>query len=121
MKIFILFFCLGIAIAVAILVFKARANKRDGVVMDWEGLRFTRTELIEGYSQSARRHPLKGLTARVEDTGFHRGGPNQHRIHVIVEGPNTAIAKSARSKSRFSDTAARKFVATLNMAGRKPV
>ena len=61
-KVFILFFCLGIAIAVAILVFKARANKRDAVVMDWEGLRFTRTELIEGYGQNARRHPLKGLT-----------------------------------------------------------
>jgi hypothetical protein len=90
----------GIAFGIAIIIFKARANKRDAVVMDWEGLRFTRTELIEGYSQNARRHPLKGLTARVEDTGFHRGGPNQHRIHVIVEGPNTAIVKSARSKSR---------------------
>jgi hypothetical protein len=87
MEFLILGAVVGIAIAVAIIVFKARANTRDGVVMDWEGLRFTPTELIEGYSQNARRHPLKGLTARVEDTGFHRGGPNQHRIHVIVEGP----------------------------------
>jgi hypothetical protein len=115
----VLSLALGIGIAIAIIVFKAKANKRDDVVMDWEGLRFTRTELIEGYSQNARRHPLKGLTARVEDTGFHRGGPNQHRIHVIVEGPDTAIVKSSRSKSRFSDTAARKFVATLNMASRQ--
>jgi hypothetical protein len=119
MKFIVLGLVLGFAIAAAIFIFKARANKRDGVVMDWEGLRFTRTELIEGYSQNALRHPLKGLTARVEDTGFHRGGANQHRIHVIVEGPSTAIVKSARSKSRFSDGQARKFVATLNMLSRQ--
>jgi hypothetical protein len=119
MKIFILFSASALQLPSPSLSFKARANKRDGVVMDREGLQFTRTELIEGYTQNALRHPLKGLTARVEDTGFHRGGPNQHRIHVIVEGPNTAIVKSARSKSRFSDGQARKFVATLNMLSRQ--
>jgi hypothetical protein len=51
---------LGVVIAVGIMVFKARANKRDEVVMAWEGLRFTRTELIEGYGQNAPRQPLEG-------------------------------------------------------------
>jgi hypothetical protein len=62
---------------------------------------------------------LKGLAARVEDTWFHLGGPNQHRIHVIVEGPNTAVVKSARAKNRYSDAAARNFVAKLNMFSRQ--
>lgn len=65
------------------------------------------------------RARAKAQAARVDDTGFHRGGPNQHRIHVIVEGPNTAIVKSARARNRFSDGQARKFVATLNMLSRQ--
>jgi hypothetical protein len=118
-NIFVASFLIGIAIAIAWLVFKARANRRDEVLMDWKGLRVTPTELIVGYFQNSPRHSLKGLTARVEDTGFHRGGANQHRVHVIVEGPDTAFVKSVPAKSRYTDQQAREFVANLNMRSRQ--
>jgi hypothetical protein len=58
-----------------------RLNKEQRVLANWQCLRITRTELIEGYKKDARRRPLSGLTARADDaTG---------RTCVIIEGPNT--------------------------------
>jgi hypothetical protein len=99
---------------------QGRANVRQGVIAAWEGLRVTQTELIEGYKANARHHPLKGLTARVVDNGMrvHLGGRRDDRgIHVIVEGPKTAIVTTKRVAATFNgDAGARKFAAALNMA-----
>jgi hypothetical protein len=99
---------------------RGEANAGDGVIASWEGLRVTRTELIECYSQPALRHPLHGLTARVEDSGTNirqGGGRDDRRIHVIVEGPNTAVVKTKKVASTYNaDASARNFAATLNMA-----
>jgi hypothetical protein len=98
----------------------ARANGRDGVFATWEGLRVNKTELIEGYKADARRHPLKGLAARVEDAGTRAGGRDDRRVHVIIEGPDTNIVKSAKASSpRNGDAAARQFVATVNATSRE--
>jgi hypothetical protein len=123
-------FVIGVLIVVAFIgaavivgIRQGRANVRQGVIAAWEGLRVTQTELIEGYKANARRHPLKGLTARVEDTGTRvhlGGGRDDRRIHVIVEGPNTAIVKAQRVAAMYNgDAAARKFAAALNMASRQ--
>jgi transcription initiation factor TFIID subunit TAF12 len=90
-------------------LFRINANTRDHVLLDWDGLRVTQTELIEGYSKSAKRHSLKGLEARVDEAGF-----------VIVEGPNTAVVhpvpkESDQHKSDWQAQRAREFVANLNM------
>jgi hypothetical protein len=94
-----------------------------GVVANWYGLRVTRSELIEGYGNNARRHPLAGLTARVEDSGTkaHRGGGrDDRRVHVIIEGPNTAVVKTRRVGGTYNaDTAARKFAATFNVLSKQ--
>ena len=50
-------FVVGVLIVVAL----------QGAIAAWEGLRVTQTELIEGCKANARRHPLNGLMARVED------------------------------------------------------
>jgi hypothetical protein len=58
------------ALAVVLTAYRDRSSSlSEGVIAAWEGLRITNTELIEGYKANARRHALKGLTARVEDSG----------------------------------------------------
>jgi hypothetical protein len=89
-----------------------RLNKRQLVVADWEGLRITRTELIEGYRGRAIRHPLRGLTAWVE--------PDGKRVSVVVEGPGTSIVKiSSIYNLPFMPAkvpSAQQFAAALNLA-----
>lgn len=99
-------------------------------------LRITRTELIEGYGEGAARHPLAGLTARVEDSGtlnrritatrmvalgvFALAAPKKQddrEVYLTIEGPTTAIVKSIKVKSNPTiGTAARKFSMELNSA-----
>ena len=82
---------------------QGRLNRRQLVLADWQGLRITRTELIEGYKRSAQRHPLRGLTAQVER--------EDKQIAVVVEGPGTSVVKiGAPSKLR----SAQEFVTALN-------
>jgi hypothetical protein len=109
-------------LAVAWFVLKAvianqqrKQNQAEGVVAAWEGLRVTNIELIEGYGQNARRHPLNGLTARVDDSGT-RSHNDKRRVHLTVEGPNTAIVRTKQiggrsngSASYYADENARKF------------
>ena len=68
--------------------------------------------------------PLAGLAARVEDCGTkaHRGGGrDDRRVHVIIEGPNTAVVKTRRVGGTYNaDAAARKFAATFNMLSIRP-
>ncbi|BBZ48098.1 hypothetical protein [Mycobacterium parmense] len=108
----------AVFVVVAVLAGRqGRANARDGVTAHWEGLRITDTELIEGYDANASRYPLNGLTARVEDSTIPIGGRHERRIHVIVEGPNTAVVKG-RKVTAFNngEPSARKFVTALNNA-----
>jgi hypothetical protein len=125
-------FVIGILLAVAWFVLKAvianqqrKQNQAEGVIAAWEGLRITNTELIEGYGQNARRHPLNGLTARVEDSGTHSHN-DKRRVHLTVEGPNTAIVRTKQIGGRsdgptsyHADENARKFAAALNLASRQ--
>ncbi len=112
---------IGVFVVVAVLAGRqGRANARDGVIAHWEGLRITETELIEGYGENAARRPLKGLTARVDDTTTRIGGRDERRIHVIVEGPSTAVVKGRKVTAIYNaDPSARKFAAALNMASRQ--
>lgn len=111
---------LGVFVVVAVLAGRqGQANARDGVIAHWEGLRVTETELIEGYGENAARHPLKGLTARVEDTTTRIGSRDERRIHVVVEGPDTTLVKTRKVTAIYNgDASARKFAAALNTASR---
>jgi hypothetical protein len=71
---------------------RALLNKQQRVLASWEGLRITRTELIHGYKRDAPRHPLAGLTAKLDDSGGH--------AIVTVEGPGTHITESKRTPRR---------------------
>jgi hypothetical protein len=106
-------------------------DRRAGVIEAWSELRLTKTELIEGYKKNALRHPLTGLSAKVEviepsaaqpaaqGSAERIGGSDQARSHVrlTVEGPHTAII---RSETMYSDTEgkARDFAAHIDLAGR---
>lgn len=135
-----LIFLMFVAAIIFIVVYRIRnskANARDGVIADWAGIRMTRTELIEGYKENAPRHPLAGLTARVENSGgvtsnvdgYMAGGmgrittetDDNRQVHLIVEGPNTAIFKtvSAKYQGGNADASARQFATALNMASRR--
>jgi hypothetical protein len=92
-----------------------RLNRRQLVVADWEGLRITRTELIEGYKGRATRHSLRGLTAWVE--------PDGKRVGVVVEGPGTSIVKiSSIYNLPFMPAkvpSTQRFAAALNLASQQ--
>jgi hypothetical protein len=64
------------------------------------GLRITPTELILGYRKNARRGSLAGLSARVEDSGTQAQN-DVRRIHVIIEGPGTAVVRTKKAKAAF--------------------
>lgn len=121
MIVLVLFVVLYLGVDVYRSMRQSRKNAAEGVIAHWEGLRITPTELIEGYQDTARRHALNGLTARVENSGTHRGNGNDNRqIHVIVEGPSTAIVKTKKVATiNRGDELARKFAANLNMASRR--
>ena len=112
-----LFFVAVVVMLTAPAMIKARRTRLDqeqGVLAQWERLRITRTELIEGYRHDANRRPLDGLTARVDDSNG--------RVSVIVEGPDTHITESKRFGNFLylvphnpTDTAA-KFVQAFNIA-----
>ncbi|GBE64535.1 hypothetical protein MFM001_09970 [Mycobacterium sp. MFM001] len=134
-----LLFLMFVAVIVFVVVYRIRASKanaRDGVIADWAGIRMTQTELIEGYKDNAPRHPLAGLTARVENSGgvtsdvggYMAGGmgrittetKDNRQVHLIVEGPNTAIIKTVSAKyGGNADSSARQFATALNMASRQ--
>jgi hypothetical protein len=98
------------------------ADKREGVVASWHGLRVTPTELIENYTVNAQRHQLAGLTARVEDSGTNvapkRNADDARQVFVIVEGPATGIVRTAPASSA-ADSTARHFVVKLNMLSKQ--
>ena len=100
-------------------------NRAEGVIAEWARLRITPTELILGYGKNALRFPLAGLSAKVEGSGAQArsgrlGGNDNRRIHVIIEGPGTAIVRTKKARATYNgDAQARQFAATLNMASRQ--
>ena len=95
-----------------------RLNRKRGVFAHWEGLRLTRTELIEGYKRKARRHPVTGLAAHVEQCN--------ELVSVVVEGPDTSIVKNFESTRLATVLSggkavprAHEFVAALNLASQR--
>jgi hypothetical protein len=101
-------------------------------------LRLTATELIEGYGENARRHPIAGLVARVEDSGtlnrrvtatrlvafgvFALAAPKKQddrELYLTIEGPTTAILRTIQVKNAASiTTRARSFAMQVNMASK---
>lgn len=100
-------------------------------------LRYTATELIEGYGDAAKRYPLAGITARVEDTGaltqrvtatrlvalgvFALAAPKKQDnrvLYLTVEGPETAILKAVPLQHQLGSmpTKMRQFAMDLNHA-----
>jgi hypothetical protein len=92
-----------------------RLNRMQGVIAHWEGLRITRTELIEGYKRKAMRRPLRGLAAEVAQ--------GDGKVSVVVEGPDTFIVATTRAFTLIDRgkpvPRAHEFVAALNLASRQ--
>ena len=146
------FIFLVIAIIVVVIVIQVKGNARmrtknaedhvigalraPGVSLAWAP-RFTSTELIEGYFDGAARHPLVGLTARVEDSGtlnrritatrlvalgvFALAVPKKQddrEVYLTIEGPSTAILHtiSLKKGSTITGAVVRKFAMELNAA-----
>jgi hypothetical protein len=60
-------------------------NRAEGVIFWFHELRITRTELIKGYEENARRIPLRGLTAAVTKTDT---------VDITIKGPDTKFVYS---------------------------
>jgi hypothetical protein len=82
-------------------------NRAEGVIFHFYELRITRTELIDGYEENARRIRLQGLTATVtKDHGD---------VHIAIEGPDTKFVYSMPNDlAGFNLRRARRFAALLN-------
>ena len=50
-------------------VWRAAADRTAGVTAEWEGLRITATELIEGYRRRAKRHPCRASVHELRSPG----------------------------------------------------
>ena len=89
---------------------------------EWEGLRITSTELIDGYRSNATRHRLSDLCAAVEECRTKSrdiSNFGSRCIHVTVEGPDTYIDRTLCARSPHAEAQARAFAANLNHARRQ--
>jgi hypothetical protein len=98
---------------------RAAADRRAGVTAEWEGLRITSTELIDGYRSNATRHRLSDLCAavlecRTESRNISNSGSRY--IHVTIEGPDTYIDRTLGARCPHAEAQARAFAANLNQA-----
>jgi Protein of unknown function (DUF2510) len=114
-------------------VWRRKRNAADSVIFAWQDLRMSSTELIEGYSSNAPRRSLAGLTARVETSGsvgsrksygaygVRISTGDDRLVHLTIEGPRTAIVRTAivRSLKAMTEVGARQFASELNLAGRQ--
>jgi hypothetical protein len=136
-----------VALAGAVLYFWSlhkldEKDEMEGVILALRAVgvgiapRFTATQLIVGYQDAAIRHPLTGLTARVEDSGTVNRrltatrmlllGPlalaapkklDDRTAYLIIEGPGVAImygVNMRRSVSAGDDV--RRFAMEMNLA-----
>lgn len=114
-----------------------KADQAAGIIAKWYDLRLTKTELIDGVGKHAKRYPLAGLTARVENTGtvtttggrysgsggggsYSANTSDDRKVHLMIEGPDMAITRSLSVRIYGNaDVTARQFATTLNMASRR--
>jgi hypothetical protein len=84
-----------------------KQNRAEGVIFSFYELRITRTELIKGYEENARRIRLQGLTATVTKNG---------KVDVTIEGPDTKFVYSMPYDviAGLNIRRARQFAALLN-------
>jgi hypothetical protein len=84
-----------------------KQNRPEGVIFSFYELRITRTELIKGYEENARRIRLQGLTATVTKTDT---------VDITIEGPDTKFVYSMPHDvlAGFNPRRARQFAALLN-------
>lgn len=128
-----------VAVIVYLGIQNAKQDKADGVVATFAGLRLTPTELIEGYGKDAIRHPVAGLTARVEDSGAlnrritatrivaigvfalaAKKKQDDREVYLTIEGPTTGILKTVEmKKNKDAGTQARLFANRINLLGRQ--
>jgi hypothetical protein len=114
----VLFMGYGVALCAS----RAKADRRAGVTAEWEGLRITSTELIDGYQRNATRHRLSGLCAAVEECRTkpcNISSVGSQYMHVTIEGPDTYIERTVSASCPNAEARARAFAANLNHARRQ--
>lgn len=87
-----------------------KQNRAEGVIFSFYELRISRTELIEGYQENARRIRLQGLTATAARSD------KADLVDVMIEGPDTKFVYSMPRDvlAGFNPRRARQFAALLN-------
>jgi hypothetical protein len=81
------------AIAVVAERVQRRRDHAAGVLMSWDDLRLTGTQLIVGSRQDAQRLPLDGLHAKVDVTSAS-GPANDDEVHLTIENAGQDIHRS---------------------------
>ena len=133
---------LGLSVFVIALVYQVsvtNAKKANGVIASFDNLNLTATELIDGFGDTTTRHPLAGLTARVEDSGTlnrritatrlatigvfalaAKKKQDDREVYLTIEGNDVAIVRTVQfKKTPSAGTQAREFAAKLNMLSRQ--
>jgi hypothetical protein len=60
---------------------RRRRDRADGLLISWDDLRMTRSDLIVGSGRDAQKFPLRGLSAKVDVTA----SPYQaDEVHLII-------------------------------------
>lgn len=81
------------AIAIVVERYQRRRDHADGVLMSWDDLRLTGTQLIVGPGRDAQRLPLGGLHAIVTVTRSS-GQANNDAVHLTIENAVQEIRRS---------------------------
>jgi len=84
-----------IMMAIAIIVERSqrRRDRADGVLMAWDDLRLTDTQLIVGSGRDAQRLPIAGLHAKASVTGSP-GRARDDEVHLTIENEGQDIHRS---------------------------
>jgi ribosomal protein L7/L12 len=122
-------------IAMAVQTAARNADKAAGIIAKFDGLQLTATHLING----GIKHPLAGLTARVEDSGTlnrritatrlvtlgvfalaAKKKQDDREVYLTIEGADVQILRTVQFKKNVAaGTAARQFAGQLNLLSRQ--
>jgi ribosomal protein L7/L12 len=122
-------------IAMAVQTSKRNADKALGIIATFDGLKLTTTHLLVG----GIRHPIAGLTARVEDSGTlnrritatrlvtigvfalaAKKKQDDREVYLTIEGDALQIVRTVQfKKTPAAGTAARQFAGQLNLLSRQ--
>jgi hypothetical protein len=117
-KPFVLDLILG-AVSALCAVSSLSKRRAGGVITSFHELHITRTELIKGDGTDAPRVPLRGLSAKVENTGTKTEHNDERRVHLTIKGPDTEFVYPVDANSRSANLQALRFAATLNQLARR--